>query len=113
MASQRLQKIARLIQKELGDIFQKESRAFCSGAMVTVTQVQMSPDLGYAKVGLSIFSPGVDNKKIFAFVVSNNKQIRNQLGQRTKTQLRVIPELNFVLDDSLDYIEKIDNLLKS
>lgn len=112
MASQRLQKIARLIQKELGDIFQKENQAFCSGAMVTVTQVQMSPDLSYAKIGLSIFSPGVDNNKIFAFVISNNKQIRNQLGQRTKTQLRVIPQLNFILDDSLDYIEKIDNLLK-
>lgn len=111
MASTRQQKVGRLIQKELGDIFQKESVNLCSGAMVTVTRVEMSPDLGYAKSGLSIFAPGHDVQAIFKLINTNNKQVRNLLGRRTKKQLRIIPELQFFLDDSLDYIENIDNLL--
>jgi ribosome-binding factor A len=101
-----------MLQKELGDIFQKESHNLCCGAMVTVTQVHISPDLGYAKIALSVFAPSADPKEIFATVQANTKQVRNLLGRRVKLQLRVIPELNFVLDDSLDYIEKIETLLK-
>jgi len=112
MATTRQQKISRLIQKELGDIFQKESQTLCYGAMTTVTSVTISPDLGYAKIGLSIFVPRGDSKEVFALISSQHKQVRNLLGRRTKTQLRIIPELQFFLDDSLDYIENIENLLK-
>jgi ribosome-binding factor A len=111
MESTRQQKIARLIQKDLGEIFQQESRNYFGGVMITVTKVQVAKDLSVAKSYLSIF-PSNGKEKIMEVIVKHTKDIRRILGQREHNQLRIIPELQFFLDDSLDYIENIDNLLK-
>lgn len=79
--------------------------------MVTVTNVRITPDLGLARVYLSIF-PSNQNKETLEIVKNNYKAIRLLLGQKVKNQLRVVPELEFFIDDSLDYIERIDKLLK-
>lgn len=110
MESKRLSKIGRLIQKELGDIFQKQTQGM-PGTLVSVSVVRVSPDLGIAKAYLSIF-PSEKAPELLEAIRANTKAIRYDLGQRVRTQLRIIPELAFYVDDSLDYIEKIDNLLK-
>ena len=106
-----MQKISRLIQKELGVYFQRESITICSGKMVTVTGVRVSPDLAIAKVYLSIF-PSTGVNEVLIKIKSKTKTIRHHLGQSVHNQMRIIPELEFFIDDSLDYIEKIDKLLK-
>ena len=111
MESTRLQKVSRLLQKELGIYFQRESHAICGGQMVSVTSVRVSPDLGVAKVYISIF-PSDKSKETLLLIKSHVKAIRYHLGQEVHKQLRVVPELDFFIDDSLDYIEKIENLLK-
>jgi len=80
------------------------------GKMITVTTVRVSPDLGIAKVYLSIF-PSTNKDDVFALVKQNTKAIRHELAQRIKNQMRIVPELQFFIDDSLDYIENIDRLL--
>jgi ribosome-binding factor A len=111
MDSTRQNKVARLLQKELGNIFQRLERDALQGRMVTITQVRVSSDLSVAKVYLSIFPS--DNKTEFIDHLKHyTKIIRNQLGQRVRNQLRIVPELAFFIDDSLDYVEKIDQLLK-
>lgn len=113
MDSTRQQKVSRLIQKDLSNIFLLESRSMYANAMVTVTQVRVSPDLGVAKIYLSIFAAGAVNKKdILDKIKLHTKEIRKNLGIRIGKQVRVIPELDFFLDDSLDYIENIEKLLK-
>ena len=110
MESTRLNKIGRLLQKELGDIFQKQAQGI-SGTLISVTAVRVSPDLGTAKVYLSIF-PSARSQELLEAIRTNTKAIRFDLGQRVRLQLRKIPELSFYIDDSLDYIENIDKLLK-
>ncbi|HLN52761.1 MAG TPA: 30S ribosome-binding factor RbfA [Lentimicrobium sp.] len=112
MESKRQQKISRLIQKDLGEILRIFGGQFHGGYMITVTKVNVSPDLSIAKVYLSLFGPA-DKEMVFRTVKQHTKDIRHQLGVRVKGQLRVIPELDFHIDDSLDYIENIDKLLKS
>ena len=107
----RQQKIARQIQRDIAEILQKEARACTAGAMVTVTTVRVSPDLAYAKVYFSIF-PFTRNEEIMASLEKNNWFIRRELGKRIRNQLKIVPELQFFLDDSLEYIENIDSLLK-
>ncbi|MEA2107232.1 MAG: 30S ribosome-binding factor RbfA [Bacteroidota bacterium] len=110
MSSNRQQKIERLLQKDLGDIFQKGTTSLFKGKMVTVTTVRVSPDLSIAKVYLSLFP--VDNKNEFIHYINDiENQIRFELGKRVRHQLRKVPELKFFVDDSLDYIENIDKLL--
>ncbi len=111
MDSTRQQKVSRLLQKDLADIFQKEAVSLCGGALVSVTIVRVAPDLSFAKVYISIFVPGGNTASVFALVQQNTKKIRTMLAQRVGKQLRVVPELVFAIDDSLDYIEHIDNLL--
>ena len=111
MESTRLLKVSRLLQKELGGIFQRESLTLCAGKMVTVTTVRASPDLGKAKIYLSIF-PNTQNAETLALIKSHTKSVRYELGKIVHNQMRVIPELEFFIDDSLDYVEKIENLLK-
>ncbi len=107
----RLNKVSRLIQKELADIFLTEAKKIAGNALITVTAVKVSKDLSYAKVYLSIF--GVkDKKELISALKENTKEIRHNLGTRIKNQIRVIPELEFIHDDSLDYIDHIDELLK-
>lgn len=110
MESTRLSKIERLLQKELGDLFQKETQGM-RGTLVSVSRVRVSPDLSVAKAYLSIF-PSDKGPELLEAIRANTKAIRYDLGQRVRLQLRKIPELSFFIDDSLDYIEKIDSLLK-
>ena len=110
MESTRLHKIERLLQKELGDIFQKQTQAM-HGVLVSVSVVRVSPDLSVAKAYLSIV-PSDKSKELIEAIRANTKAIRYDLGQRVRTQLRKIPELSFFIDDSLDCIEHIDKLLR-
>ena len=110
METTRQNKIARLIQKELSDIFQKETRAM-GGVLVSVSVVRVSPDLSVARAYLSIF-PSTRSQEILGNINAHVKSIRFELGNRVRLQLRIIPELRFFLDDSLDYLERIDELLK-
>ncbi len=111
-ASTRQQKINKQLQKDLGDIFQQQGMSAYNGAMITVMDVRISPDLGFAKVYLSIF-PSAKAKEVLDLVNQHGKAIRGDLGNRVRHQLRIVPELAFLIDDSLDYMERIDNLLKS
>ena len=107
----RQEKIGNLIKKELGIYFQKNAINICKGAMVTVTLVRMSPDLSIAKAYISIFG-GKNNTESYNHICENSRFIRHELSQILRNQLRKTPELQFYIDDSFDYAEKIDNLLK-
>ena len=111
MASIRQEKIAGVIQKELSLIFQKEARTICMGAMVSVTIVRVSPDMGTAKIYLSVFG-AKENEEVLKNIQENGRQVRHILAQAVKNQLRKTPELTFFLDDSYDYARNIDELLK-
>jgi ribosome-binding factor A len=108
--STRQNKISRLVQKELADYFQKESRVHFRGKLLSVTVVRITRDLGIARVYISIF-PSEGSEEILQDIKGMSRQIRGSLGKRVGKQLRIIPELEFYLDDSLDYIDKIDGLL--
>ena len=111
MESTRQQKISRLVQKELGVIFHKESRNLFEGTMITVTKVQITKDLAIAKVNLSLFGTK-DKKALLDKIRQHTREIRHQLAQQVHAQLRIMPDLQFYLDDSLDYIDNIEQLLK-
>lgn len=110
MQETRQNRIARLLQKELSLIFQSQTRAM-HGVMVSVTRCRVSPDLSFLTVYLSVF-PSEKADEILRNITANEKTIRYELGTRVRNQLRIIPELRFFVDDSLDYIERIDELLK-
>ena len=111
MESTRQQKIARLIQKDLGAIFQEQSRNHFSGSLITVTKVNVTKDLSVAKIYLSLFATK-DKNALIEMIRTRTREVRHDLGTRERNQLRVIPELQFFIDDSLDYIDNIDHLLK-
>lgn len=113
MESTRQNKAARLIQKNMSEIIQLENRGMFGNVMLTVTRVRVAPDLSTAKIYLSVFAPGkLDKNEVMKNINLHTKEFRRDLGNRVKNQLRIIPELGFFLDDSLDYIENIENLLK-
>lgn len=109
MEGKRQAKIARLIQKELSEIFRKETAAL-GGVLVSVSAVRVSPDLSIAKAYLSIF-PSDKGAAVLDNINRQAKTVRYELAQRVKEVLRKCPELQFYLDDSLDYIDNIDRLL--
>ena len=111
MATTRQHKVSRLLQKELGNYFQKNGSEITGGKMVTVTVVRISPDLGVAKVYLSIF-PATETDVSLQSISDRSGLVRSEMGKRLRNQLRHIPEFVFYLDDSLDYIDNINNLLK-
>lgn len=111
MESTRQAKISRLIQKELSEIFRRQT-AKMQGVLVSVSAVRVSPDLSIARAYLSVF-PSAKAAEVIESVNKSAKTIRYELAQIVRHQLRKIPELTFFLDDSLDYIENIDNLLGS
>lgn len=111
METTRQNKIARLIQKELSDIFQKQTSAM-RGVLVSVSVCRVSPDLSQCRVYLSVF-PSEKAEEIVQNINKNQRQVRYELGTRVGKQLRIIPELKFFIDDSLDYVEHIDELLKA
>ena len=110
MQETRQNRIARLLQKELSLIFQSQTRMM-QGVMVSVTKCRVSPDLSICTAYLSIF-PSDKGDEIMKNINASEKTIRYELGTRVRNQLRIIPELRFFIDDSLDYIEHIDSLLK-
>lgn len=113
METKRQQKISKLIQKELSEIFRREIKTK-GNIMITVTKVNVTSDMSYARVHLSVFGTDRDAKtNVVKEVNTKSRSIRGMLGERVRFQMRVIPELQFFEDDSLDYIENIDNLLKS
>lgn len=110
MEKTRLQKVARLIEKEMGYLL-RDAVPYTGGGMITVTKVNVTPDLSIARVNVSLFGV-VDKKTALEQIKSHSKELRFQLGLRIRYQLRQLPDLQFFLDDSLDYIERIDQLLK-
>jgi len=112
MESLRQQKVNKLLAKELAEIFRSESRSLFGGGFITVTGVRVSPDLSSAKVYLSIMGGSKDKDTIFKMVKDQMNVIRKKLGLIIGKQLRIVPELMFFIDDSLDYAMKIDALLK-
>lgn len=110
METTRQNRIARLLQKELSDILLLQAKKM-QGTLISVSVVRISPDLSVARAYVSIF-PSEKSKELLESLNSHTKTIRYELGTRVRHQLRIIPELKFFLDDSLDYIDKIDSLLK-
>jgi len=109
-ASTRQLKVGRELQKHLAEIIRAKGMAAFGGALVTVSEVRVSPDLSVAKVFVSIF-PSEKQGPVMQLLEDNNKALRGELGHRVAQQLRIVPELNFLLDTSLDYAEHIDELL--
>ena len=108
--STRQNKISRLVQREMADILLKLNKSRFPGKLITVTVVRVTKDLGIARIYLSIF-PSEFAKEILSDIQLNNKHIRGELGRKVGKTLRVIPELEFYIDDSLDYIDNINKLL--
>lgn len=111
MESKRQAKISRYLQKELSEIFRRQT-AMLGGVLVSVSAVRISPDLSIAKVYLSIF-PSEKSHEILDNIKRQQKTVRYELAQAVRQVLRKCPDLQFFLDDSLDYIENIDRLLAS
>lgn len=111
MDSLRQNKVNSLLQKEVAGILQEEGRRLLPGGLITVTGVRVSPDLGVAKVYVSLF-PVKDKAAALERIRDDAHHLRGVLGRRVGRQMRVIPELIFHLDDSLDKQEEIDRLLK-
>jgi len=111
MESTRQLKISKLLQKEMATIFQDVAREHFSGTLLSVSKVRVSPDLGVAKVYVSIF-PVAKTKEVEDFLAVNNAKLRGALGHSVGNQLRVTPELMVYTDDSLEYEENIDRLLR-
>lgn len=112
MYSIRQNKVSRLIQKELAEFFQQEARSSFRGKMISVTVVRVSKDMSVAKVYLSIF-PSEGAEEVLSLIKNTSGQARGYLGHKVGKQLRIIPELSFFLDDSLDYIDHIGNALNN
>jgi len=110
MESTRQQKISRLIQKDISGIFQQQGQNLSRGALITVTKVYVTKDLSTCKIYLSLFATQ-DKNALLETIRGHTREIRRDLGLQVRNQLRVIPELQFFLDDSLDYIDHIDQLL--
>jgi len=109
MESKRQLKYAKLIQKELGDIFQKEAKHLVGSTLVTITRVMMSPDLGFAKAYLSFLFP--NPKASFDAINAHKKEIRHALAKRIGKSVRVIPELAFFSDESATYAQHMDKVI--
>lgn len=110
-ASTRQLKVAKELQKDLAEIIRSKGMAMFGGAMVSVTEVRISPDLSVAKVYVSIF-PSFKAEAAMQIIEDNARAIRGELGRLVAKQFRIVPELVFHLDSTLDYVEHIDELLK-
>ena len=110
-ASTRQLKVARELQKDLAEIIRAKGMAAFDGAMVTVSEVRISPDLSVAKVFVSIF-PSAKAESVMTTLKDGVRGLRGELGRKVGRQLRIVPELVFLLDTSIDYAEHIDDLLR-
>jgi ribosome-binding factor A len=111
METNRQKKIAGVLQKDLVDVLQGAAREGMKGVLISVTKVRVTSDLGEAKIFLSVF-PSEKREALLKGITSNTATIRHEMARRTKNQLRRMPQLLFYGDDSLDYIDSIDNALK-
>ena len=111
MKNIRQKKASRLLEKELSDIFRQDSPRILGTIMISVTKVRISSDFSVAKVFLSLF-PNTNSEELIENIKSKQSHFRNLLAKRIRNQLRIIPELYFYLDDSADYADEIDRLLK-
>ncbi|HTN21039.1 MAG TPA: 30S ribosome-binding factor RbfA [Pelobium sp.] len=109
MESKRQQKFARVIQKDLGEIFQREGNNYLPNAMITVTKVRATPDLGIVRVFLSFFNVGNAESALKA-IREKSAVIRYTLGKRIKDQVRGIPQLEFFVDDTNEYVDRMDKI---
>jgi ribosome-binding factor A len=112
METKRQQKFARVIQKELSEILQKEGWSFHGNSIVTITMVRMSPDLSIAKVYLSIYN-AENNELLLNELRSKAREIRFKLGEKIRNQVRIIPNIDFFIDDSMEYVSKMEKLFDS
>ena len=108
----RQQKFGRLIQKGLSDVFQRDKRSILGNTMITIADVKVSPDLGVAKVFLSMML-AKDKEKTLETINLHKKDIRKALGERIRKQVRVIPELIFILDEVEENAQRIEDLIKN
>ncbi len=111
MESKRQQKFSRLIQKELSEIFQRESNSLLPQSMITITKVRATPDLGIVRVFLSFFN-SPDHVLAINTINAHNSEIRYNLGKRIKDQVRGVPQLEFFMDDTNEYVDKMDKIFK-
>ncbi|MFC5284437.1 30S ribosome-binding factor RbfA [Pedobacter alpinus] len=109
MESKRQQKFSRVIQKDLGELFQRDGNTFLPNAMITVTKVRATPDLGIVRVYLSFFNAPNPDEAI-GTIRSHTSEIRYNLGKRIKDNVRGIPQLEFFLDDTNEYVDRIDKI---
>ena len=113
MESKRQQKFAKVIQKELSDLFQKEGNEWFPGSMVTITTVRSTPDLALARIHLSIMNPsGTSPEATLQAIKVQTREIRFKLGKNMRNQVRVIPDLEFFIDDSMAYVARMDELFE-
>lgn len=108
--SKRQQKFSKLIQKDLGDIFQQDVKNMFGRTFITVTSVKMSPDLSLAKVYLSFLQVN-NSREMLEKISDQKKEIRKMLAQKIGKQVRIIPDLIFYFDDSAEYAAKMDELI--
>jgi ribosome-binding factor A len=111
METNRQKKVAKVIQKDLAEVLREDAQRGMLSVIISVTKVSVTPDLNEAKAYLSIF-PGDKRDEIFEGIKLNAHQIKHNLAQKTRHQLRKMPEIVFFIDDTLDYIEEIDEALK-
>ena len=111
MDNTRQQKVNSLLLKDLSEIFRRDSGKYAPGKMISVTEVRVTPDMGLLNVYLSVFPPK-DTADVLKNVQRATREIRYELAGIVKSQLRKVPELKFFIDETLDYIDKIDGLLK-
>ncbi|MEJ6980961.1 30S ribosome-binding factor RbfA [Pedobacter sp. P351] len=109
MESKRQQKFAGVIQKDLAEIFQREGMSFLPNTLVTITKVRITPDLAIARVFLSFFNNS-NTSVALNTVKAHASEIRYKLGARIKNQARIVPQLEFFLDDTNTYVERMDKI---
>ena len=110
-SGQRTDKVARLIQNEMADVFLFEGKELLSNKFITISGVKVTPDLGEAWIYISFMDK--DKQPVLEQVESHNKEFRQMLAQRIRKQVRIIPVLKFYIDDSLEYVEKMENIFKN
>ena len=109
MESKRQQKFAGVLQQDLAAIFQREGMNYLPNTLVTITKVRVTPDLAIARVFLSFFN-NANVQQSLQIVKSHANEIRYKLGARIKDQVRVIPQLEFFVDDTNEYVERMDKI---
>ncbi len=110
--STRQLKVSKELQRDIAEIIRSKGMAMFDGALVSVSGVKISPDLSVAKIYVSIF-PSEKAEKVMGILDENARALRGELGNRVAKQLRIVPEITFFRDDSLDYVERIEELLKN